>query len=429
MTAASPRNVRGAAPTLASPVSEEGLERGFDPRRVRQEFPIFDNNPGLVFLDSGASAQKPASVIDRVADYYRTDYANVHRGIYRLSARSTELFEDARVKVQLFLNAADPGEIVFVRGATEAINLVAQSWGASFLEAGDEVIISELEHHSNIVPWQLLRDRIGIRIVVTPIDATGGLDLAAFAARLSPHTRLVAVTHLANATGALVPIETIVELAHRAGARVLVDGCQAAPRLPVDVQALGCDFYAFSGHKTYGPTGIGVLWGRRELLATMPPWQGGGEMIFNVTFEKTTYQDPPHRFEAGTPDISGAIGLATALDFIEGLGRDNILEHEESLTGYGVDRLSRIPDLQLVGAGQRRLGILSFDLKGIHPHDVATVLDRHHVAVRAGHHCAQPLLDKLGLGATTRASLGVYNDERDIDALANAIEAAREMFR
>jgi cysteine desulfurase/selenocysteine lyase len=420
MSAASPR---------PSDLGKEHLPGGFDPRLVRQEFPIFDNNPGLVFLDSGASAQKPASVIDRVADYYRTDYANVHRGIYRLSARSTELFEDARVKVQRFLNAADSGEIVFVRGATEAINLVAQSWGGTFLEAGDEVVISELEHHSNIVPWQLLRDRVGIRIVVAPIDATGGLDLAAFAARLTPHTRLVAVTHLANATGALVPIETIVELAHRAGARVLVDGCQAAPRLAVDVQALGCDFYAFSGHKTYGPTGIGVLWGRRELLAAMPPWQGGGEMIFNVTFEKTTYQDPPHRFEAGTPDISGAIGLATALDFIEGLGRDNILEHEEALTGYGVDRLSRIPDLQLVGAGQRRLGILSFDLKGIHPHDVATVLDRHHVAVRAGHHCAQPLLDKLGLGATTRASLGVYNDERDIDALADAIEAAREMFR
>jgi cysteine desulfurase / selenocysteine lyase len=405
------------------------LPGGFDPRRLRQQFPIFQNNPDLVFLDSGASAQKPAAVIDHVADYYRTDYANVHRGVYRLSMRSTDLFEEARVKVQHFLNAADPNEIVFVRGATEAINLVAQSWGGAFLEAGDEVMISELEHHSNIVPWQLLRDRIGFRIVVAPIDATGGLDLAAFAARLSPRTRLVAVTHIANATGALVPVETIVELAHRAGARVLIDGCQAAPRLSVDVQALDCDFYAFSGHKTYGPTGIGVLWGRHELLSAMPPWQGGGEMILNVTFEKTLYQDPPHRFEAGTPDISGAIGLGAALDFIEGLGRGNILEHEEVLTGYGVDRLSRIPGLQLIGAGQRRLGILSFDLEGIHPHDVATVLDRHHVAVRAGHHCAQPLLDKFGLGATTRASLGVYNDERDIDALADAIEAAKEMFR
>ncbi len=429
MTTAIPRVVDPAAPTLPSPTSGEGLGTGFDPRRLRSEFPIFANNPGLVFLDSGASAQKPAEVIDRVADYYRTDYANVHRGVYRLSARSTDLFEEARVKVQRFLNAADLREIVFVRGATEAINLVAQSWGGAFLEAGDEVVISELEHHSNIVPWQLLRDRVGIRIVVAPIDATGGLDLAAFAARLSPRTRLVAITHLANATGALVPIEAVVELAHRVGARVLVDGCQAAPRLSVDVQALGCDFYAFSGHKTYGPTGIGVLWGRRELLAAMPPWQGGGDMILNVTFEKTDYQEPPHRFEAGTPDISGAIGLGTALDFIEGLGRGNILDHEEALTGYGVDRLSRIEGLRLVGAGQRRLGILSFDLDGIHPHDVATVLDRHHVAVRAGHHCAQPLLDKLGLGATTRASLGVYNDESDIDALADAIAAAQEMFR
>jgi cysteine desulfurase/selenocysteine lyase len=417
-----------ASPKATDPVSAR-LPGGFDPRRLRAQFPIFQNNPGLVFLDSGASAQKPASVIDRVADYYRTDYANVHRGVYRLSARSTDLFEEARLKVQRFLNAADPHEIVFVRGATEAINLVAQSWGGGFLEAGDEVVISELEHHSNIVPWQLLRDRIGIRIVVAPIDATGGLDLAAFAARLSPRTRLVAVTHIANATGTLVPVETVVELAHRAGAKVLVDGCQAAPRLPVDVQALGCDFYAFSGHKTYGPTGIGVLYGRRELLAAMPPWQGGGEMILSVTFEKTEYQEPPHRFEAGTPDISGAIGLGTALDFIEGLGRANILEHEEALTGYGVDRLSRISGLRLVEAGQRRLGILSFDLDGIHPHDVATVLDRHHVAVRAGHHCAQPLLDKLGLHATTRASLGVYNDEADIDALAAAIEAAKDMFR
>ena len=401
---------------------------GFDPRRLRREFPIFASNPDLVFLDSGASAQKPRSVIDRISDYYRTDYANVHRGVYRLSARSTELFEEAREKVRCFLNAADRREIVFVRGATEAINLVAQSWGAAFLRAGDEILISELEHHSNIVPWQMLRDRLGIRLMVAPIDATGGLDLAGFEARLSPRTRLVAITHLANATGALVPVETVIRLAHRQGAKVLIDGCQAAPRLPVDVQTLGCDFYAFSGHKTYGPTGIGVLYCRHEMLSAMPPWQGGGEMILSVTFEKTEFQDPPHRFEAGTPDISGAIALGTAIDFIEELGRDNILEHEEALTGYGVDRLSRIRGLRLLGAGQRRLGILSFDLEGVHPHDLATVLDRHHVAVRAGHHCAQPLMERLGLAGTTRASLGVYNDECDIDALAAAIEAGREMF-
>jgi len=402
---------------------------GFEPRRLRREFPIFANNPGLVFLDSAASAQKPASVIDRVADYYRTDYANVHRGVYRLSARSTELYEEAREKVRRFLNAADPREIVFVRNTTEAINLVAQSWGQTFLKPGDEVLISVLEHHSNIVPWQLLRDRIDIRLVVAPLDATGGLDLAAFEARLSPHTRLVAITHIANATGAVVPVETIVRLAHQQGAKVLIDGSQAAPRLPLDVQALGCDFYALTGHKVYGPTGIGALYGRYDLLAAMPPWQGGGEMILNVTFEKTEYQLPPHRFEAGTPDISGAIGLGAAVDFIEELGRGNIFEHEEAVTGYGADRLSRILGLRLLGAGQRRLGILSFDLEGVHPHDVAQILDQHHVAVRAGHHCAQPLMEWFGLSGTTRASLGVYNDERDIDRLAEAIEAAREMFR
>jgi cysteine desulfurase/selenocysteine lyase len=407
---------------------EERLPGGFDPRRMRREFPIFANNPDLVFLDSGASAQKPRAVIERVADYYRTDYANVHRGVYRLSARSTELFEEAREKVRSFLNAADASEIVFVRGATEGINLVAQSWGGAFLKPGDEVLISELEHHSNIVPWQMLRDRLGIRLVVAPIDATGGLDLGRFEACLSPRTGLVAITHLANATGAYVPIETLIRLAHRHGAKVLIDGCQAAPRLPVDVQAIDCDFYTFSGHKTYGPTGIGVLYGRRELLSAMPPWQGGGEMILSVTFEKTEFQDPPHRFEAGTPDISGAIGLGSAIDFIEQIGRENILEHEEALTGYGVDRLSRIPGLQLLGAGQQRLGILSFDLEGVHPHDLAQVLDQHHVAVRAGHHCAQPLLERLGHPTTTRASLAVYNDEEDIDRLAEAIEAAREMF-
>jgi cysteine desulfurase/selenocysteine lyase len=428
MTTASLRRVYPAAPTFPSPASGGGLGRGFDPRALRREFPIFANNPDLVFLDSGASAQKPRAVIDRVADYYRTDYANVHRGIYRLSARSTELYEAARQKAQGFLNAADAREIVFVRNTTEAINLVAQSWGPAFLKEGDEVLISVLEHHSNIVPWQLLRDRIGIRLVVAPIDATGGLDLGAFERRLSPRTRLIAITHVANATGAVVPVETIVRLAHERGAKVLIDGSQAAPRLPVDVRALGCDFYALTGHKIYGPTGIGVLYGRYDLLCAMPPWQGGGEMISYVSFDRTEYQDPPHRFEAGTPNIAGAIGLGAAIDFIEGLGREEILEHEEALTGYGVDRLSRIPGLRLLDAGQRRLGILSLDMEGVHPHDVAQVLDQHHVAVRAGHHCAQPLMEWFGLSGTTRASLGIYNDESDIDRLVAAIAAAREMF-
>jgi cysteine desulfurase / selenocysteine lyase len=414
--------------TVLTPV-RSGPRGTLDARAIRRDFPIFERNPGLVFLDSGASAQKPAAVIDGVAEYYRSDYANVHRGVYRLSARSTELYEAAREKVRRFLNAREASEIVFVRGGTEGINLVANSWGASVLKPGDEVLISELEHHANIVPWQLLRDRIGFSLVVAPIDATGGLDLAAFEARLGPRTRMVAVTHQANATGALLPVETIARLAHASGAKLLVDGCQAAPRLPVDVQAIDCDFYVFSGHKTYGPTGIGALYGRKELLDAMPPWQGGGDMILNVTFEKTTFQDPPSRFEAGTPDISGAIGLAIAIDYIDGLGREAILAHEEALTSYGVDRLSRMAGVRLVGAGQRRLGILSFQVDGIHPHDVATVLDQHKVAVRAGHHCAQPLIDKLGLGATTRASLGVYNDESDIDALAEAVAAAQKMFR
>ena len=414
--------------TTASLRSISALPGGFDPRRLRRDFPIFANNPDLVFLDSAASAQKPRSVIDGTAEYYRTDYANVHRGVYRLSARSTELYEEARDKVRRFLNAADRREIVFVRNTTEGINLVAQSWGPAFLREGDEVLISELEHHSNIVPWQLLRDRIGIRLVVAPMDVTGGLDLAAFEALLSARTRLVAMTHMANATGALVPVERVIKLAHRHGAKVLIDGSQAAPRLPVDMRALGCDFYVFTGHKVYGPTGIGVLYARFDVLSAMPPYQGGGEMILHVSFVKTEYQEPPHRFEAGTPDISGAIGLGLALDFIEELGRDNILEHEEALTGYGVDRLSRIPGLRLLGAGQRRLGILSFDLEGIHPHDVSQVLDQQHVAVRAGHHCAQPLMERLGLSGTTRASLGVYNDEEDINRLVAAIESAREMF-
>ncbi len=349
MTTAHPRIVDRAAPTLPSPASGGGLGRGFDPHRLRSEFPIFANNPGLVFLDSGASAQKPALVIDGVADYYRTDYANVHRGVYRLSARSTELFEEARVKVQRFLNAADPREIVFVRGATEAINLVAQSWGGAFLEAGDEVVISELEHHSNIVPWQILRDRIGFRIVVAPIDATGGLDLAAFAERLTPRTRLVAITHLANATGALVPVESVIELAHRAGAKVLIDGCQAAPRLQVDVQALGCDFYAFSGHKIYGPTGIGVLYGRHQLLSAMPPWQGGGEMILNVTFAETTFQEPPHRFEAGTPGYFRSNRARRRARLCRGAGA-----RQYSRARGGADRVRRRPSIAYSGVAVDR---------------------------------------------------------------------------
>jgi cysteine desulfurase/selenocysteine lyase len=399
-----------------------------DPRVLRREFPVYHNNPGLVFLDSGASAQKPEAVIEGVAEFYRRDYANVHRGVYQLSQRSTDAFEAARETTRAFLNAGDVNEIVFTRGATESINLVAQSWGPAFVKEGDEIIVTDLEHHSNFVPWQMLCERVGARLRVAPIGLDGGFDLAAFEMMLSPRTKMVAVTHVSNVSGAILPVERIAELAHGVGAKLLVDGCQAVPRMPVDVRAIGFDFYAFSGHKAYGPSGIGVLWGRYELLAAMPPWQTGGGMITLVTPERTEFQDPPHRFEAGTPDISGAVGLKLALDFIESLGREAIREHEEELTGYAIDRLSRIADLNLVAAGQRRLSVLSFNLAGIHPHDVGTVLDQHGVAVRVGHHCAQPLMDKLGVAGTVRASLGVYNDRADIDALAAAVEACREMF-
>jgi cysteine desulfurase/selenocysteine lyase len=367
-------------------------------------------------------------VIDSVSGFYERDYANVHRGVYALSQRATDRYEAARETVRRFLNAKSSKEIIFVRGATEAINLVAQTWGLSQLKAGDEVIVTEFEHHSNIVPWQMLRDRIGIKLVVAPMDETGGLDLAAFEAKLSSKTKLVGITHVANATGAVMPVEAVIARAHAVGAKVLIDGCQAAPRMPVDVQALGADFYVFSGHKTYGPTGIGVLYGRLELLEAMPPWQGGGDMILSVTFEHTDFNEVPHKFEAGTPDITGTHGLAVALDYMERLGRDQILAHEEALTEYAVKRLSELPGVRIMQAGQRRLAVLSFEVDGIHPHDLATIFDRHHVAVRAGHHCAQPLMDRLGVPATARASFGIYNDEADVDALVEAIKAAQELF-
>ncbi|HEY1797964.1 MAG TPA: cysteine desulfurase [Stellaceae bacterium] len=399
-----------------------------DVKSLRQQFPVFERNPGLVFLDSGASAQKPAAVIDGLAEFYRSDYANVHRGVYGLSQRSTDAFEAARETARAFLNAADEREIVFVRGATEAINLISHAWGGKNLKAGDEVVISDLEHHSNLVPWQMACERAGATLRVAPTDETGEFDLSAFEAMLSPKTRMVAVTHVSNVTGTMMPVETITRLAHQHGALVLVDGCQAIPRMPVDVRAIGCDFYAFSGHKVYGPSGIGVLYGRYDLLDAIPAWETGGGMILSVEYAHSEFQEPPHRFEAGTPDIAGAVGLGKALQFVEGLGRAQIREHEAELTGYAVDVLSRIPDLNLVKGGQRQMSVLSFNLDGVHPHDVGTVLDQHNVAVRVGNHCAQPLMDKLGVAGTVRASFGVYNDRADIDRLAAAIEACREMF-
>lgn len=398
-------------------------------RAPRADFPIFAAHPGLAYLDSGASAQKPRQVIEAVADFYSTGYANIHRGVYGLSARATDLYESVRGKVGRFINARSDEEIVYVRGTTEAINLVAASWGMANLAAGDEILITELEHHANIVPWQMLRDRLGLTLKVAPIDAEGGLDMAAFEALLGPRTRLVAATHIANSTGTVNDVARIVQLAHKAGARVLIDGAQAVPHRPVDVQALDVDFYVFSGHKMYGPTGIGILYGKSELLRAMPPYQTGGDMILSVTFDKTEFQDSPHRFEAGTPDIAGVVGLGVAIDYIEGLGWDWIQAHERDLIEYGLAMFARQRDVTLLGAGAERSGIFSFLVSDIHPHDLGTVFDRLDVAIRAGNHCAQPLHAKLGCYASARASLGLYNERSDIDRLEQAIAEAKRMFR
>jgi cysteine desulfurase/selenocysteine lyase len=382
----------------------------------------------LVYLDSAASAQKPAAVIEAIRSFYETSYANIHRGVYELSELATRLHDEARVKVQRLLGAADPREIVFVRNATEAINLVAWSWGRANLRPGDEILITALEHHSNIVPWQLLCEEKGARLVVAPIDDRGELLLPAFEALLGARTRLVALTHVSNALGTVLPVAKLAALARSAGARVLVDGAQAVPRMPVDVRALGCDFYAFSGHKLYGPTGIGCLYGRLELLEAMPPWMGGGDMISEVRFEKTTFADVPQRFEAGTPDIAGAVGLGAAIDYVTGLGLSRIAEHERELLAYGTALLSEIPELRIVGTAREKIGVLSFVVKGVHPHDVGTILEQEGVAIRAGHHCAQPLMERLGLPATARASLGVYNTREDLDRLAAGVRKVRELF-
>jgi len=400
---------------------------GFDPLALKAEFPIFTHHPKLVYLDTAASAQKPDEVIDGIADFYRTEYANVHRGAYRLSMQATERFEQAREPVRCFLNAASTEEIIFVRGATEAINLVAQSWGMG-LGPGDEILITGLEHHANIVPWQMLRERLGITLSVVPVTDEGGLDMAQFAQALSPRTKLVALTHVANVTGHVTPVADAVRLAHAAGARVLLDGCQAAPRMHVDVRALDCDFYVFSGHKCYGPTGIGVLYGKRDLLNDMPPWQGGGDMIRTVSFETTTYQQAPFRFEAGTPDISGAVGLDLALRFMMRLGLDAIEAHEQDLTDYALAALSTQRGVRLMPGGGCQLGALSFTVDGIHPSDLATILDQLHIAVRAGLHCAQPLMARFGLPSTARLSFGVYNTPADVDALVTAIATAQRLF-
>jgi cysteine desulfurase / selenocysteine lyase len=408
------------------------LVRRFDVTHIRQDFPILSrevHGKRLVFLDSAASAQKPRAVIDAERRFYETEYANIHRGVYWLSQRATEAFEAAREKVRSLLNARETCEIVFVRGATEAINLVAQSYGRHFLSMGDEVLITHMEHHANIVPWQMLRDEKHVILKVAPIDDAGELDLDAFARLIGPRTKLIAVTHVANALGTVVPVEEVVRLAKAHGIPVLIDGCQAVPHQAVDVQALDCDFYVFSGHKLYGPTGIGALYAKASLLQAMPPWQGGGDMIRSVTFEKTEYNDLPWKFEAGTQHIAGAIGLGAAIDYIQSIGYDAIAAHETELLAYAVREMSKINSLRIIGQPRHRSGVISFALAGVHPHDVGTILDHDGICVRAGHHCAQPTMERFAVPATVRASFAIYNDRDDVDTLVAGLHKVHEVFR
>jgi cysteine desulfurase/selenocysteine lyase len=402
-----------------------------DGAAIRRDFPLLRQRvfgKPLVYLDNAATTQKPQVVLDRLTQYYAEENANVHRGVHWLSERATNAFEEARATVGRFLNARESREVIFVRGATEAINLVATTFGRSRVGHGDEVVISAMEHHSNIVPWQILCEQQGARLCIIPITDAGELDLDAYATLLTDRTRIVSVVHVSNVLGTVNPIEEIVRLAHERGIPVLVDGAQAVAHRSVDVQALGCDFYAFSGHKMFGPTGIGVLYGTSARLESMPPYQGGGDMIRSVSFERTLYKAPPHRFEAGTPDIAGAIGLAAAIQYLAGIGFERIARSERDLLEYATGALSRLPGLRLFGTAAEKAGVLSFVLDGVHPHDVGTILDREGVAIRAGHHCCQPLMDRLGVPATARASLALYNNCDDIDALSAALQIVRELF-
>ncbi len=415
------------SPEPAAPVASFPL----DVEALRRDFPILDVRIGskpLVYFDNAATTHKPQVVIDAVQRFYMLQNANIHRGVHYLSQQATDAYEQARGKVARFLGAGSPDEIVFVRGATEAVNLVAASWGGKHIRAGDEIVITEMEHHANIVPWQLLAERTGAVIRVAPITDEGDIDLARFHALLGPRTRLAAFVHVSNALGTINPVREMIAAAHAVGATVLLDGAQSAPHLPVDVQELGCDFFVCSGHKIYGPTGIGVLWGRREILADMPPYQGGGDMIEKVTFEKTTFKEPPSRFEAGTPHISGGIGLGAAVDYLDRIGRERIAAHEDELARYAVERLASVPGLRLIGRPKQRAGAVSFVMDDVHPHDIGTILDSNGIAIRAGHHCAQPLMRRFGVAATARASFGLYNTRSEVDALVAALGKVRQMF-
>jgi cysteine desulfurase/selenocysteine lyase len=403
-----------------------------DVGRIRKDFPILDQTTvggrRLVFLDSAASSQKPRAVLDAMNEFYARSYANIHRGVYALSMRATAAFEEAREKVRALLNAPAAREVVFVRGTTEGINLVAATFGRSRVGEGDEVLITHMEHHSNIVPWQMLCQEKGAVLRVAPIDDRGGLMVDEFEKLLTPRTRLAALPHVSNALGTINPVRELVDLAHARGVPVLVDGAQAVPHQRVDVQELGCDFYVFSGHKVFGPSGVGALWGRAEHLEAMPPYQGGGDMILSVTFEETTYAPIPHKFEAGTPDIAGVVGLGAALDYVTGLDLDAVAAHERQLLRYGTRRLQEVPGLRLVGTAPHKASVLSFVLDGIHPHDVGTILDQQGICVRTGHHCAQPVMERFGVPATVRASLALYNDRDDVDRLVEGLGAVREVF-
>ena len=403
----------------------------FDVERVRRDFPILGtrvHGHPLVYLDSAASAQRPLQVIRAVDDYEMHSHANVHRGVHALSQAATSAFEGARERVRRFINAGATREIIFTRGTTEGINLVAQAYARPRFGPGDEILITALEHHSNIVPWQMVCEQTGCALKVAPINRRGELESDAFTQLLSPRTRLVAVAHVSNALGTVLPVKRIVEAAHAHGAVVLIDGAQAVPHSAVDVRALGADFYTFSSHKLYGPTGVGVLYGREALLEAMPPWQGGGDMILTVSFEKSTYNALPYKFEAGTPNISGAVGLAAAMDYVEGLGIDAIAAHEARLLELATAELLQLPEIEIIGTAAHKASVLSFTMKGVHPHDLGTILDAEGVAVRTGHHCAMPVMTFFGLPATARASFGCYNNEADVAALVAALKRAREVF-
>jgi cysteine desulfurase/selenocysteine lyase len=417
---------------MSASLDSVGTPPALDVDAVRGQFPGLRttvHGKPLVYLDSAASAQKPQAVIDAEREVYERYYSNIHRGVHQLSVLATEAYEKARARVQRFLGAPEAREVVLLRGTTEAINLVAQTWGRRHVGAEDEILITGLEHHSNIVPWQILCEEKQARLRVAPIDDAGVVDMEAFERLLGPRTRIVSVSHVSNALGTINPVKRMTELAHAAGAVVMIDGAQAAPHTAVNVAEIGCDFYAFSGHKVYGPSGIGALYGRAALLEAMPPWQGGGDMITTVTFEKSTWAAIPAKFEAGTPNIAGAIALGAAVEWVESTGLEAIAAHEDELLHYGTEVLTAIPGLRLIGTAPRKAGVLSFVLDGIHPHDIGTILDYEGVAVRTGHHCAQPVMDRYGVPATARASLACFNTREDLDVLAAGIRKVQEMFR